>query len=60
MFWLILNITLLYITMTNDKNIACAGFANVNVTLNLHSYEENYSFMLELIKKMYLLLLFKS
>ena len=41
MFWLILNITLLYITMTNDKNIACAGFANVNVTLNLHSYEEN-------------------
>ena len=41
MFWLILNITLLYINMTNDKNIAYAGFANVDVTLNLHSYEEN-------------------
>ena len=31
----------------------------INIALNLHSYEDNLSFILEFIKKMYLLLLFK-
>ena len=35
------------------KNIACTDFANVNIYLNLHSYEENYT---RVHKKMYLLL----
>ena len=41
----------LYINMKNDKNIACTDFVNVNIALNLHSYEDNYSFSLEFIKK---------
>ena len=51
--------TLLYVNMKN-KNIACTDFVIVNIALNLHSYEENKSFILEFMKKMYLLLLFKS
>ena len=51
--------TLLYVNMKN-KNIACTDFVLANIALNLHSYEENKSFILEFMKKMYLLLLFKS
>ena len=43
-----------------NKNIKCTCFLNVNIPLNLHSYEENQSFILELSKKMYLQFLFKS
>ena len=32
---------LLYINMKNYKNIAFTDFVNVNMVLNLHSYEEN-------------------
>ena len=42
------------------KNIACTNFVNINIALNLYSYEGNYSFILNFMKKMYLLLLFKS
>ena len=42
---------LLYIDMKNYKNIACTDFVNVN-SLNLHSYEENYIFILEFMKTM--------
>ena len=37
---------LLYISIKNYKNIACKD-------LNLYSYEENQSFLLELITRMY-------
>ena len=30
----------------NYKHIACADLVNVNIALNLHSYEENYSLIL--------------
>ena len=33
--------------MKNHKNIACADSVNVNIAFNLHSYEENKSFILE-------------
>ena len=33
--------TLLYVNMKSYKNIACTDFVNVNIALNLHSYEEN-------------------
>ena len=33
--------TLLCINMKNYKNIACTFFVNVNIALNLNSYEEN-------------------
>ena len=46
--------------MKNYKNIAYTDLVNVNIGLNLHSYEENSNFILEFIKNMYLLLLFKS
>ena len=26
------------------KNIACTDFVNLNIALNLHSYEESYSY----------------
>ena len=48
---------LLYMNMKNYKSIAYTDFVNVNIALNLHSYEENQSFTLEFIKKMYLLML---
>ena len=47
LFWT----TLLYIDMKNYKNIACTDFVNVNIALNLHSYEESLSFILEFIKR---------
>ena len=47
LFWT----TLLYINMKNYKNIACIDFVNVNIALNLHSYEESLSFILEFIKR---------
>ena len=31
----------LYINMKNYKNIACTDFLNLNIHLDLHSYEEN-------------------
>ena len=31
----------LYVNMKNYTNIACTDFKNVNIALNLHSYEEN-------------------
>ena len=37
--------------MENYINIACTDFLNIN-SLNLHSYEENYIFILEFIKTM--------
>ena len=37
--------------MKNYKNITCADCVNVNIALNLHSNEENQSFILEFIKK---------
>ena len=37
--------------MKNYKNITCTDFVNLNVALNLHSYEENWSFIAEFIKK---------
>ena len=37
--------------MKNDKNISCTDFVNVNTALNLHSFEENWSFVLDFIKK---------
>ena len=40
--------TLLYINMKNYNNIACIDFVNVNIVLKLHSYEENWSFILSL------------
>ena len=46
--------------MKNYENIACTDFVNVNIALTLHSCEEDYSFILEFVKKIYLLLLFKS
>ena len=33
--------------MKDDKNIACTFFVNVNIALNLNSYEENKNFILE-------------
>ena len=33
--------------MKNYKNVACAFFVNVNIALNLTSYEKNWSFILE-------------
>ena len=39
--------TSLYINIKNYKNIACTFFVNVNIALNLNSYEKNYSFILE-------------
>ena len=33
--------TSLYINMKNYKNIACTFFVNVNIALNLNSYEGN-------------------
>ena len=48
----------IYINMNNYKNIACTYVVNVNIELN--SYEENLNFILEFIKKVFLLLLFKS
>ena len=48
----------IYINMNNCKNIACTYVVNVNIELN--SYEENLNFILEFIKKVFLLLLFKS
>ena len=33
--------TLLCINMKNYENIACTIFVNVNIALNLNSYEEN-------------------
>ena len=44
---------LLYISIKNYKNIACTDFMNVIKDLNLYSYEENQSFLLELITRMY-------
>ena len=44
--------------MKNYNNIASMDFVNVNIALNSHAYEK--SFLLEFIKKMYLLLFFKS
>ena len=32
---------LLYINKKNYKNIACIDFVNIDIALNLHSYEEN-------------------
>ena len=52
--------TSVYINMKNYKSIACTDFMNVNKALNLYPYEENYSFILEFMKKIDLLLLFKS
>ena len=60
MFRLVLNYVALYINIKNYKNIACTYFMNVIIDLNFHSYEENYSFILEFIKKMYILFFFKS
>ena len=31
----------LYINIKSYKNIACIDFANVNIDLNLHTYENN-------------------
>ena len=42
------------------KNIACIYFVNVNIALNSYAYEENQSFMLEFIQKVYFSLLFVS
>ena len=39
MFWLVLNY--IYIHMENYRSIACTDFVNVNIALNLHSYEQN-------------------
>ena len=47
-----------YFKQHEEKNNACTDFCNVNITLKLHSSEENLSFKLKFIKKMYLLLLF--
>ena len=33
------------------KNIVCTIFVNVNIALNVHSYDENYSFILEFVKR---------
>ena len=33
--------TSLYTNIKNYKNIACTFFVNVNIALNLNSYEEN-------------------
>ena len=49
--------TLLEITV---KNVACLDFVNVTIALNSHAHEQKFSFILEFIKKMYLLLPFKS
>ena len=46
---------MLYINMKNYKNIACTDFVNINIALNLYPYEGHLGFILELIKKMYLL-----
>ena len=46
--------------MNNYKIIACTYFVNINIDLQLNSYKENLNFRLEFIKKVYLLLLFKS
>ena len=51
---------LLYVNIKNYKNIACTDFMNVNIALNVHSYEENKIFILEFIKEMYFLMFFKS
>ena len=53
-------IRLLNINMKYDKNIACIYFVNVNIALNSYAYEENQSFMLEFIQKVYFSLLFLS
>ena len=51
MFWLV------FVYVKNYKSIARTDFLNVNIALNLHSYEENvefymssYEFLLEFIK----------
>ena len=41
---------LLYISMKNYKNIGCGDFVNINIALNSHAYEENYSFIKEFMK----------
>ena len=41
----------LYMNMKNYKNIVYTDFVNVNIALNLYSYEENQSFTLEFKKK---------
>ena len=42
MFWLFFSFSFfLYINMKDDQNIACTFFVNVNIALNLNSYEEN-------------------
>ena len=53
MFWLV------FVYVKNYKSIACTDFLNVNIALNLHSYEENvefymssYEFLLEFIKSL--------
>ena len=56
MFWLALN--LLALNVLNYKNIACIDFVHVNIALKSRAYEK--SFLLEFIKKLYFLLLFKS
>ena len=33
------------------KNIVCTIFVNGHIALNVHSYEENYSFILEFVKR---------
>ena len=51
---------LLYVNIKDYKNIACTNFVNVSIAVNLHSDEENYSFILDFIKKIHLLFPFKS
>ena len=36
--------------MKNYKNLTSTDFVNVNIALNSHTNEENYSFILEFIK----------
>ena len=40
MFWLALNQVVID-EHKKYKNIVCTDFVNVNIALNLHSYEEN-------------------
>ena len=53
MFWLV------FVYVKNYKSIARTDFLNVNIALNLHSYEENvdfymssYEFLLEFMKSL--------
>ena len=46
--------TLLYIDMKNYKKIACTDFVNVNLAINIFSYEGNKNFIPEFIKRMYI------